>query len=649
MTRRGRLLLLTLAALCALAAPAAALRVATWNLLAYDDVAAAARRSSTITALPAVDPDVIVVQELLTPTAADSFATYLRRAIPGKVWKGGASTFLLSTQSALYYDSLQVSYSNLAAVATGGPRQVLVALIRLNGYKASASTFRIYSVHFKAGNLATTADSALRTTECTNLRNTLNAAPANTNLLVGGDSNFYGTIEAAYSRLTESQADNDGRLKDPLNMPGIWNNSAYSAYLTQSPCSGGGCVGSNGGLDDRFDLFLGSYSLFDGLGLDVVAGNLNTGYGAVGNDGQHYNQAIDGGGYNLSVGTTVAAALRLASDHLPVVMNLQLPAKLATASQLDFGDAITGATVTRSLTVDNLPAVPAATLTYSFAAPAGFTAPSGSFNNAANAAAAVHTLGMATASVGTKSGTLTIASNDLDTTSKSVLLSGRVLAHAVPSLDSSVTTTSGALNFPVVSPGFSETRWLRVFNRGYSSLQARLATGAAYLAGSTRFSFLAPASPMSGAAATWQVGFNGVGAATGSQHDAELRIPVADESLPGATSLDTLRITLTATIDNLGVDDAVTTLRFAPPAPNPVRTGTRFAFDLPHEAPVSLWVLDAQGRRIATLAQGVWPAGRHALTFAPRDPEGAPLPAGLYFARFSTPGLERVARFVVLP
>src|SRR5260221_584547 len=159
--------------------PAHALRVATWNLLAYDDAAPPARRPYMLQVLPGLNPDVMIVQELLTSGAADSFATLLKTAAPGKVWKGGSSTFLLSTQSAIYYDSLQVAISNLSAVATGGPRQVLVALVRPVGYAANAASFRLYSIHFKAGSGAggtsPPSDSSTRTLECTNLRTTLNA------------------------------------------------------------------------------------------------------------------------------------------------------------------------------------------------------------------------------------------------------------------------------------------------------------------------------------------------------------------------------------------------------------------------------------------------------------------------------------------
>lgn len=631
------------------AVPATALRVVTWNLLGYTESVANARRSATLTVLPALAPDVIIVQELLTAAAADSFATFLRTSLPGRRWIGGASTFLLATQSALYYDSLQVTHSNLSAVATGGPRQVLVALVRPNGYRANAASFRLYSMHFKAGNGATTpSDSSTRTLECTNLRNTLNLAPAGTNLLLGGDSNFYGSFETGYTRLTESQADNDGRLKDPLNMPGTWNSSAYSIHLTQSPCSGAGCVGSNGGLDDRFDLFLGSYPLFDGVGLDLVPGALPNGYGAFGNDGLHYNDSIDGSGVNLAVPFPVATALRLASDHLPVVATLQLPAKLATASALAFGDVIVGATATTTLTVDNLPAAPAATLSYSFTAPAGFSAPTGSFSNAATAAPVAHAIGMTTTTAGVRSGTLTVSSNDLDTTAKAVQLSGRVLAHAVPSLDSLATVTSGALAFGTVAQGSVTTLDLRAHNRGTSALQARLAHGPAFVAGDARFAVSAPASPIA-TAGTWTVSFDATAGGVGPA-SAELRIPVADEPLPGAIALDTLRISLTADVAaNGGVEPPPTALRFAPPAPNPLRGVTRFAFDLPSEAPVSLAVYDASGRRVADLASGRWPAGRHQVDWDVRRMLGGRPAAGLYFARFETPGLSRVARLVLLP
>lgn len=634
--------------LAACAAPSHALRVVSWNLLFYDDASAPVRRPHFLTVAPGLDPDVMVVQELLTSGAADSFVTVLKNALPGRVWKGGAGTFILGTQSAFYYDSLTVSISNLTAVTTGGPRQVLVALVRPNGYKANAAAFRVYSVHFKAGDGSTMpSDSSQRTLECTNLRTALNTAAAGTNILMGGDTNFYGSYETGYTRLTESQLDNDGRLRDPLSMSGVWNNPAYASYHSQSPCAGSPCVGSSGGMDDRFDLFLHSYSLHDGLGLDVVDGILPSGYGAYGNDGFHYNASIDAGG-NVAVGTTVATALRLASDHLPVIVTLQLPAKLDVTSALNFGDAITGANYSLGMPVDNLPPAPAATLTYSMTAPAGFTAPGGSFNLTAIAPPNLHQVGMLTNTVGAKSGTLTINSNDLDTTAKAVLLSGRVLAHAAPSLDSLVAVASDTLDFGTVPQGSTPELSLRFFNRGYTSLQARLARTAEFVAGDDRFTFDAPAAALLTDAGTYAVRFSTTGVAPNSVHFAELRIASSDEPLPGAAAYDTVRVTLRAHVaPNDAVESLPATLRFAPPAPNPFRGSALFAFDLPEAAPVSLALYDASGRRVAVVADGAYPAGRHQVRWT--APRGGALRAGLYFARFLTPGMHRVARVVILP
>ena len=134
------------------------------------------------------------------------------------------------------------------------------------------------------------------------------------------------------------------------------------------------------------------------------------------------------------------------------------------------------------------------------------------------------------------------------------------------------------------------------------------------------------------------------------EHFAELRIASADEPLLGATAYDTVRVTLRAHVAaNDGVEDLPATLRFAPPAPTPFRGTALFAFDLPEAAPVSLALYDASGRRVADLAQGEYPAGRHQVRWTALDRAGRTLHAGLYFARFRTPGLTRVARLVMLP
>ncbi len=87
-------------------------------------------------------------------------------------------------------------------------------------------------------------------------------------------------------------------------------------------------------------------------------------------------------------------------------------------------------------------------------------------------------------------------------------------------------------------------------------------------------------------------------------------------------------------------------LWFARPAPNPSRGEVRFAFSLPRAGAVTVDVLDVSGRRLATVANGAFPAGAHSLRWDGRDGAGSLAPAGVYFARFVTPGAAVTRRFV---
>ena len=69
----------------------------TWNLLDYPNLSFSARQPQFRTVMSALNTDVMIVQELKTAAGADSFASVLKSAWPAKVWKGGASTFLSTT------------------------------------------------------------------------------------------------------------------------------------------------------------------------------------------------------------------------------------------------------------------------------------------------------------------------------------------------------------------------------------------------------------------------------------------------------------------------------------------------------------------------------------------------------------------------
>jgi flagellar hook capping protein FlgD len=652
--RRTRTACATLIAVAALAAaPAHAFRVTTWNLLNYPDLDLAGRQPKFRTVMAALPTDVMIVQELHSDAGADSFMmNVLQVSQPTRVWRKGG--FISAAESAVFYDETTVaSVSNVASFSDGGPRQVLVCLVKPRGYLTNPGWFRLYSIHLKAGDGSITpSDSGTRTVECTAIRSTINATSIGVvgpNFLLGGDTNFYGAFETGYTRLTESQSNNNGRCRDVLTMPGNWHvESGYAAYDTQCPCGTGCSAGfSGGGMDDRFDIIFSSYSLQDAAGMDVV------GYGAFGNDGHHFNDDINGSGFNTVVPIAVANALHDASDHLPVLMTLQLPAKVAAVSHLEFGSTIVGGTGQQALAVANGATAPAASLNYSLSAPAGFTAPVGGFTAAAGQPANSHTLGISAATAGVKTGTLTVASDDPDSASKPVQLTGTVLRHAVPSLDSATVVTQQNLDLGTHTEATFSDGTVRVFDQGYTTLQARLSLDAAEIQGGDgRFSIAGGFTPglVAGTGRSFGIHFDPGGAALDSAYTATLILHDSDEPLPGATPGADLTVQLSATLSHaLGVTPPARALRFEPPRPNPFAAATRFAFELPEAAPVTLAIFDPSGRRVATLAWGTWSAGRHEVVWNGADDRGAPAGAGLFFAQFRTAGLTRTVRLARLP
>lgn len=81
--------------------------------------------------------------------------------------------------------------------------------------------------------------------------------------------------------------------------------------------------------------------------------------------------------------------------------------------------------------------------------------------------------------------------------------------------------------------------------------------------------------------------------------------------------------------------------------PNPFRSATQLAYDLPKRAGVSLRIYDVGGRLVRTLVPGtLQEAGRHTMTWDGLDDAGATTPAGLYFGRLEAAGASDVRRVV---
>ncbi|HTR97615.1 MAG TPA: FlgD immunoglobulin-like domain containing protein [Candidatus Acidoferrales bacterium] len=660
LSRLVALAALALAGLLSLSPPAHALKVATWNMLAYENPGEGpglpspyitARQPNFRIIMAALDPDLIMTEEMNSSAAKDSFLLDVLGVVEPGQWSGTWLNVNSGEGIGIFWKTALMSVSNVQGIADGGPRNALAALVKPTGYVKNGAWFRVYAVHLKAGNAS--SDSTTRAAEANSLRSTLNTTSTGvvgTNFLFCGDTNLYGANEECYIHLTESQTNNNGRLFDELSMPGSWHQlPGYAPYYSQCPCNSCTTVGqSGGGLDDRFDVFLTSTSMQDGAGLDYVPAS----YTPFGNDGQHFNTDINAYGFNNAVGLTIADALHDASDHIPVMITLQLPAHLSAPSQLSFGRAIVGGSPTATLAVGDGAAAPAATLTYSLGASSGFSAPSGGFSAAAGAGANLHALGMDASVIGATSGSVTITSNDNDTTSKAVLLDGQVVAHASPSLDSLTVTTSSLLDFGDHTSGTFTDGAVRVFDQGYGALEAQLAVTGATLTGDPRFALdgsFVPAT-LGAVGQTWNVHFDDSSVDPDSTYTGTLTFATSDEPLPGALPAASLSVALRAHVTSvLDAGPGAYALRFLPPRPNPTHGGTDFAFELPSAARVSLAIYDLNGRRVATLADGDVGQGRHTLRWNAQNDAGGTVSAGLYFARFETPGLRRVARLVLLP
>lgn len=530
------------------AAPAQAIVVMTYNILNYSG----GREADFKIIMNATVPDVIIAQEVISLGGAQAF---LNNVLNGA---GGPGGYVLcdfgdgaDTDNACFIRSATITGGGASDHfwITTSPRRTDRWKLGLVGYTAEASKFWPWSVHLKAGNTA--SDQTSRANQCSVMRTQANALYNSTsNFFYGGDFNVYASTETAYQNLIGSTADNDGRAFDPINQPGAWTeNSAFDSFHTQSPhLNNAGAPGgaTGGGMDDRFDFMLISAALNDGEGLAYVPGT----YRAYGNDGNHFNMDINDPP-TIPEGATIANALHAAADHIPVIMTLQVPAKVDSESSLDFGRVVTGGMQSRTLTVTNTAVAPADELTYTLSAPVGFTAPGGSLTENAGGGSNMHTIDMNIGAVGAVAATLMINSDDVDQPVRNVSLVGTVVRHAVPSLTSPAQTLSGTLDFGDHPPGGFSPQNVSVHNLGFDALQALLEVYDFMITSDpqNRFSLpgFAPASA-GGSPASVSVDFDESGLALFTPYSATLTLKTRDEQVPGATNLSDLTITLTAEV-----------------------------------------------------------------------------------------------------
>ena len=290
------------------------IRVMTYNLLNYSPPDYS-RDQYYRTVIQAANPDILVVQEIDTPEAVQNFLINVLNPGGSNVYSAG--DFVDGT-----YDSENALFYKTGKLSFVSNNRIITDLRDINRFTvdhvSSERSFAIFSVHLKAGREPATqlleADSVRRAMEVDSLRKVTNAFPNGTDFIVLGDFNIYHPFEPAYEKLVTVIAGNEGHFIDPLTMTGVWNDSGYAPYHTQSTRVRSFGYGATGGLDDRFDMILMSKAVSESGGISLIPAS----YHAFGNDGQHYNDSINQLP-NAAVADSIANALHYASDHLPVV------------------------------------------------------------------------------------------------------------------------------------------------------------------------------------------------------------------------------------------------------------------------------------------------------------------------------------------
>ncbi len=299
--------------------------------------------------------DIMVFQEV-TPGALKALGPLVAAAAPA------GSTYALATYTtsngensssgaaALFYRTQSFSEIESAHIdlPTGAGRNTDRWLMQLAGYSSPAARAYVYGSHLKASSGSDNAQ--LRLEGALTIRANSDALGAGVRAIYLGDYNVYSHTEDAFVAMLSA---GNGRAIDPFG--GVsWDGAANSIMHTQSPrnISGNGLVG--GGLDDRFDLLMTTVQLADGSGLAIIPGTCRT----LGNDGNHYQQAINAGANTYFPGqpsrsSQLANALFAASDHLPVVADFQVPARLGASLDPVPPRVIAAAPVTVSARISN--------------------------------------------------------------------------------------------------------------------------------------------------------------------------------------------------------------------------------------------------------------------------------------------------------
>ena len=191
------------------------LRIATYNLLFFPEKLANERIPEYRRVMRAMDPDILVVQELSSDAGLQLFLNDVLNAGQPNTYRAAPYNEYEFNDNGLFYKHDKVIFTKVNHIQTD-LRDISEYILYANSVR-----FLLYSLHLKAGSLDYNADRRL--SECVTLRKRLNALPAGTYFMAAGDYNMYSSSEPGFIKLTEKQQGNNGDLHDPINQLGPWH------------------------------------------------------------------------------------------------------------------------------------------------------------------------------------------------------------------------------------------------------------------------------------------------------------------------------------------------------------------------------------------------------------------------------------------
>jgi endonuclease/exonuclease/phosphatase family metal-dependent hydrolase len=648
--RQALVVVLSVLLLGALPGTALAVKIVSWNLLNYPGPSGPTRNPSFRVVVEAMDPDILVCQEVVGLSGAQAFRNDVLNVVHPNQWT--LSTFSDGPDS----DNALYIRSNAFTTAAAGflntwPRQVDWWQLRPAGNLNSGGDLIVYSAHLKAG--TTSTDVEQRRVMARAIRDHMIATwPAGQPVLVVGDFNLYNSGEPAYGALTGNPGE-DAQMFDPISTPGTWHdNAAFASIHTQSTRTASiGDGGATGGMDDRFDFILVDADLLDTESWDYIPGT----YTAYGQDGLRFNGAVNGFPTNAAVGQTIADALHTASDHLPVFLELQTPARAQLLpTSVAFGSVLQGATVNPvNLQLRNAALAGSDELDFDAAADSPLSLTGTTSGELDPGQVAAFAVGLETSTPGLIVPNVLVSTDDPVNPLVEVPVTGRVVRASRPSWIAGADSLAITVQLTIADESGIENV-VTVHNAGHDANQAALYVASVSFTGpdAARFSFLdAPAFFVLGTPVERRVAIDGSGLADGTVLQATLTLTVQDDfTVQGAQPRGPLVAEFDVEIDTgvTAVPPLVAHTTLHQPVPTPFNPRTTLSFDLARAGSAKLEVFDVRGRRVATLVDTELSAGRHTRVWDATDAAGAPLASGVYLVRFVADGTVEVRRAVLV-